>query len=283
MRCLFLDLASHHGLLACTEDDVIAASEPVDHRIGDHELIPLFEKTLQAAGWKAGDLTHCACVIGPGGFMSLRVAVAFANTLIHQRRIPGAGIHLSDLYAARGPYLPSSLSISQTSIPQPLPLSIAQTSIPPTPFLPGRKGEVAPSIAMLPLSSGEGVRGERLSLKKGLRGEVGKNKSEKGGEDFLWLHSTKKHELFVRGFGSYASLWPEAAHVTVEDFLLRAKEIRESSLRWCGELIPEHEALFQEKKLQPVTLCPLADVLPAFLGKQTFTEKLLEPWYGRGW
>ena len=115
------------------------------------------------------------------------------------------------------------------------------------------------------------------------RGEGGEVKTKRIGKGFLWLHSTKKNELFVRGFGFYASLWPEATHVTVEDFLLHAAEIRESQLRWCGELIPEHEALFKEKKLQPVALCPLAEVLPAFLQKQTFTGKLLEPWYGRSW
>jgi len=40
------------------EDQTIRAFEPVDHRISDHELIPLFEKTLDAAGWKAADLTR---------------------------------------------------------------------------------------------------------------------------------------------------------------------------------------------------------------------------------
>lgn len=114
MRYLFLDLASHSGLLACVEDQTIKASEPVDHRIGDHELIPLFEKTLDAAGWKAADLTHIACVIGPGGFMSLRVAVAFANTLMHQLKIPIAGIHLSDLYAARAPHPALRATLSHT-------------------------------------------------------------------------------------------------------------------------------------------------------------------------
>ncbi len=219
MRILFVDLASHHGLLACVEDQTVRAFEPVDHRIGDHELIPLFEKTLDAAGWKTNDLTHVACVVGPGGFMSLRVAVAFANTLIHQLKIPGAGIHLSDVYAAR------------VSSP-----------------------------------------------------------------DVLWLHSTKKNELFVRGFGSFDSFWPKATHITMEEFLEKLssalslrdipppeEEGRRRTHFWVGELIPEHEALLQEKKLQSAALRPLTDVLPAFLQRQTFADQLLEPWYGRGW
>lgn len=203
MRAVFLDLASHLGLLACVGEKAVIASEPVDHRIGDHELLPLFERTLAAAGWQIDDLTHISCIIGPGGFMSLRVAVAFANTLIHQLKIPGAGIHLSDLTAAR---------LKESS-------------------------------------------------------------------DFLWLHSTKKHELFVRGFGSFASLWPEAVHVTVEDFLTQVP----SKAQWAGELIPEHKMLLKDKVLRPAGLRPLADILPAFLGRQNFTGELLEPWYGRGW
>jgi len=370
MRYLFLDLASHSGLLACVEDQTIKASEPVDHRIGDHELIPLFEKTLDAAGWKAADLTHIACVIGPGGFMSLRVAVAFANTLIHQLKIPGAGIHLSDLCAARS--FSSSGSDEQTSIPQPLPpqeeggcgRGWQKSSTPADLLLYAREMRKKPTEAEEKLWEelrhdvlgvrfrrqyvlegaifdfycpelkfvievdgeihdnpeclradqerderfAEGyhiktirftndevlhdVEGVLGSIKKHIqkhspslveRGEGGEVKTKRIGKGFLWLHSTKKNELFVRGFGFYASLWPEATHVTVEDFLLHAAEIRESQLRWCGELIPEHEALFKEKKLQPVALCPLAEVLPAFLQKQTFTGKLLEPWYGRSW
>ncbi|MFH0851499.1 MAG: hypothetical protein V1876_02005, partial [Candidatus Peregrinibacteria bacterium] len=173
MRAAFLDLASHRGLLACVTEEKVLASGPIDHRIGDHELVPLFEKTLKEAGWKSGDLTHVACVVGPGGFMSLRVAVAFANTLIHQLKIPGAGIHLSDLVAARvchgEPCLPAE----------------------------ARKRRPGRTMTDTPVPSFDRAQDDT----------------------FLWLHSTKKHELFVRGFGSLASLWPEAAHVTVEDFM----------------------------------------------------------------
>src|SRR5260221_569253 len=74
-----------------------------------------------------------ACVLGPGGFTSLRVAVGLTNALAGTLDIPSCGIHLSDLYAA-------------------------------------------------------------LSMEK----------------DFLWLHSTKKKELFARGFGFFQSTFPEA-------------------------------------------------------------------------
>jgi len=167
--------------------------------------------------------------------MSLRVAVAFANTLIHQLKILGAGMHLSDVYGARA----------------------------------------SPHLA--------------------LRATLSRREREQGG-DFLWLHSTKKHELFVRGFGKFQNLWPEATHVTVEDFLekisstLSLRDIpppKEEGTRkvpfFCGELIPEHEALFKDKELFPLTLQPLMDVLPTFLAQLHYEQKLLEPWYGRGW
>lgn len=101
MKTLFLDLASHSGFLACVTKDDILAFQEVDHRISDAELIPAIEKLLAEAQWKYGDLTHIACVTGPGGFTSLRVAVAYANILADQRGIPLTGIHLSDLYRAR--------------------------------------------------------------------------------------------------------------------------------------------------------------------------------------
>lgn len=101
MKCLFLDLASHTALLAAVTDDAVKASESVQARIGDHELLPLIEKVVADASWSYADLEGIACVVGPGGFTSLRVAVTCANTFADQLSIPSAGIHLSDLYRAR--------------------------------------------------------------------------------------------------------------------------------------------------------------------------------------
>ena len=109
MRSLFLDLASHGSaglttsaaLVACVTDQNVVSSEGVSARISDHELLPITEDVLKKAGWTYKDLTHIACVIGPGGFTSLRVAVTFANILADQLGIPLAGIHLSALYGVR--------------------------------------------------------------------------------------------------------------------------------------------------------------------------------------
>ena len=101
MKILFLDLASHDALIACCDDQSTVASESVAARIGDHEVLPMIEKALHSAGWSFEDLDQIACIVGPGGFTSLRVAVTFANVLADQLGIGLAGIHLADVYQAR--------------------------------------------------------------------------------------------------------------------------------------------------------------------------------------
>ncbi|MBP9750806.1 MAG: tRNA (adenosine(37)-N6)-threonylcarbamoyltransferase complex dimerization subunit type 1 TsaB [Candidatus Peribacteraceae bacterium] len=101
MRALFLDLAHHDGSVACVTETATIVRRAVDKRLRDDGLLPLIEETLAAAGWRAEDLTHLACVTGPGGFTSLRVAVAAANALAWERGIPVKTIHGSDLWVAR--------------------------------------------------------------------------------------------------------------------------------------------------------------------------------------
>lgn len=101
MRILFIDVASHHGALACVTEEKTVAIRQVGHRISDTELPLELDAVLQAAGWTERDVTHVACTTGPGGFTSLRVGMSFANALAHALKIPSAGIHLSDLYRAR--------------------------------------------------------------------------------------------------------------------------------------------------------------------------------------
>lgn len=215
MKCLYIDLASNKGLLALVMEQSVAAAEHIDHRVGDHELMPRLENLLRVAGCGFHDLTQIACVIGPGGFMSLRVGVALANVLSDRLDTPVAGIHLSDLYAAR--------------IPPPL----------------------HPS----PNGGGEGGRG------------------------VLWLHSTKKQELFVRSLDPKGQ-WPEATHMKLEDFLQSV----EQPMHWIGELIPEHQvAIATVGTLYAMSPQDMEQILPAFLHRQVFKKQILEPWYGRGW
>lgn len=94
--------------------------------------------------------------------------------------------------------------------------------------------------------------------------------------DALWLHSTKKELLFVRGFGSLAKEINEPTLVKFDE--LKA-DIR-GSADFVGELIPEHA------KSLPVTMAEglrtLEEVLPAALEKLKYGQPPLLPWYGRG-
>lgn len=206
MHILFFDIASHDGVVACVDDKSAIVLVPCSSRISDSELLPLVEDVLRQASWSYRDLTHIACVIGPGGFTSLRIAVAFANTLADQLEIPSTGVHLSDLYEAR-------MSNSQFSIPN---------------------------------------------------------------SQRLWLHSTKKQELFARSFDG--GPWPEATHLTLDDF----RALVPPHFFWCGELILEHAEEVKRLGGREIALSGLEAVLPSFLRERVYSKNLLQPWYGRG-
>lgn len=195
MSTLFLDIASHEAVLACVTEDAVSALHTAEQRISDSELLPLVENLLSQANWTYEDLTQIACIVGPGGFTSLRVAVSFANALSYALKIPSAGIHLSDLYYARAEE-----------------------------------------------------------------------------EDVYWLHSTKKTELFVRGFGEFAS---DTSCMQID----ACKELLPKGVKWIGELLSEHrEALNLEEQS---SLHTIEEILPQFLKDQQYNESILLPWYGR--
>jgi tRNA threonylcarbamoyl adenosine modification protein YeaZ len=201
MRTLYLDTASHTGILALV-GKTTEAIEEIDHRIDDAELIVRLESFLQSAHSSYKEINRIACVAGPGGFTSLRVAVGLANALSSTLNIPSASVHLSDLYVARS--------------------------------------------------------------------------SEK---DFLWLHSTKKTEVFARGFGSLSQNLPEATHFVLHDL---EKTLIPGTL-WTGELIPEHEKIVTDAGLRTMKLRALQEILPEFLGELSYSKETVVPWYGRGW
>ena len=195
MNVLFLDIASHNGIVACCTEDKILASEQCDTRISDNELVPLIEKVLKDSGLSYDQLTHVACITGPGGFTSLRVAVSCANTIADQIKIPSAGVHMSDYYKAR---------------------------------------------------------------------------TEES--DVLWLHSTKKNVLFMRG-----GKWKESTHIELDKFLKEAPK----KAKWMGELIEEHKLEIERLDFEEVILTDTENVLPEFLSSLQYKSELLEPWYGR--
>ncbi|MFH0769758.1 MAG: hypothetical protein V1926_00080 [Candidatus Peregrinibacteria bacterium] len=246
MRCLFLDLLSHSGAIACFDGKSVVSLTHASAQLRDDELLRTVDVALGKCGWTYRDLTHVACTAGPGGFTSLRVAVAFANTLIDTLHLSAAGVHLSDLCFAFTPRPP----------------------LPPR-FASDQNSSVHSESACL----GEG--GESMAL--------------------LWLHSTKKAELFVRGFGTLQALWPEPELATLEKFLERLSptlslrdipppegEGRRKNLFWTGELIPAHREAFKDLHLAEAPLQPLESALPPFLSALPYAKKLLEPWYGRG-
>lgn len=102
MLTLFLDLGSNKGCMAMISDDQVLVFEEIGNRMSDAALVPLYESLLKKAGRDQKDLVRVACVTGPGGFTSIRCAVSFTNALSFALGIPSAGIHLSDVYRARG-------------------------------------------------------------------------------------------------------------------------------------------------------------------------------------
>lgn len=236
MKVLFLNFASHSDVptegacIACVDDAKTVALMPIDHRMSDDQLMPAIESLLKEAGWRYSDLTNIACVVGPGGFTSLRMAVSLANILADQLQIPVAGIHLSDLYESR----------------------------------------------VLSHESRENEKSHDSQLET---------------HDFTWFHSTKKTALFVRTFGIADSQWTEPTFVPIDEILTppsfalatAGRQPHPLPLRWCGELIPEHQAALSSLHLEPASLSSVADTLPSFLASQKYGKDLLQPWYGRGW
>lgn len=90
----------------------------------------------------------------------------------------------------------------------------------------------------------------------------------------LWLHSTKKQLLFIRGFGSYAVAWPEPVMITLDEL----KKIMDGS--YVGEVLPEQASVLNIKPL--ATLQSLSVVLPDIVSNVTYKTASLTPWYGRG-
>lgn len=218
---LFIDLASHESLFALVDEKKTIAVTPVNGK-DESALMQIIESMLQKNG---GTVDRITVIVGPGGFMSLRVGVSLANALAWARKIPIAGIHLNDLWSLR-----------------------AQTS------------KLQPS-----------------STRGGLR-------PASKAQSFLWLHSTKRDALFIRGFGSYEKEWPEPRVISVIDVkksMERTRErVNEQPMFFVGELIPEHEKALPVQRFP--SLQGVSDILPSLLQNLDFHTPPILPWYGRG-
>jgi tRNA threonylcarbamoyl adenosine modification protein YeaZ len=195
VNIFYLDIASKDGTLACVTPQKVLALRPLDTKISDAQLVPLIQDVWKEAGWTPSDITQIACVLGPGGFMSLRVGVATANALAWGLKIPSCGVYQWNLWSARS-----------------------------------------------------------------------KDASA------VWIHSTKKQEVFVRLPDAQ-----ESVHVSLDDAL----KMLPSGSSWMGELLPEHVDALKERGHERAEVRPLQDVLPSFLGAREYAEQTLMPWYGR--
>lgn len=180
--------------MAIVTPEKVVTSRAIENTKDENALMPLFDQLLLDAKISAKDLTQIACVMGPGGFTTIRVGAAMANALSFAYDIPLGAIHLSGLWKARV-----------------------------------------------------------------------------GDQDVLWVHSTRKTQLFIRGFGKYEKKWPEATLINIDQLDIKGAP-------YVGELIPE-----QQKELQMTEYrVQSEDVLPSFLVGLEYKKEALEPWYGRG-
>jgi len=102
-------------------------------------------------------------------------------------------------------------------------------------------------------------------------------KAKVGDSPFLWIHSTKKEELFARTFGN--DTWSEPTHLSIADF---AKSVPRE-LSWTGELIPEHTTLVSSLGMKKAEEKNADQRLPSLFSRLPYKMGLLLPWYGRGY
>lgn len=96
-------------------------------------------------------------------------------------------------------------------------------------------------------------------------------------KDCVWAHSTKKQELFIRGFGRFGELFPDPVLKKIDE----VATLVPPSTPFMGELIPEQESILKLKKIDD--LLPLDKVLPSVINSTSFTKPPITPWYGRGY
>lgn len=102
-----------------------------------------------------------------------------------------------------------------------------------------------------------------------------------GMTDGVWLQSTKKELLFIRGFGSFAKQWPEP--VTIDLGTLLSVFASEPGTAFCGQLMSEHETSLTKEGAVRADGPSFDAALSQVLAKASFEKEPLEPWYGRGY
>ena len=97
MYCLFFDCASHRKVFALLKSGSVHQYIETSDAVGDDQLDENIKSLLQKESISFQDLSQIVCVVGPGGFTSLRISVSYANALSDQLNIPSVGINLCNL------------------------------------------------------------------------------------------------------------------------------------------------------------------------------------------
>jgi tRNA threonylcarbamoyladenosine biosynthesis protein TsaB len=93
-------------------------------------------------------------------------------------------------------------------------------------------------------------------------------------QPFLWLHSTRRNELFLKGFGENGTSTPVTLMNIEEAVALQGKYI--------GELIQEHKEILPNCiPMQKEELIDIKTSLPTLLSSLKYSNGILMPWYGR--
>ncbi|HLD08274.1 MAG TPA: tRNA (adenosine(37)-N6)-threonylcarbamoyltransferase complex dimerization subunit type 1 TsaB [Candidatus Peribacterales bacterium] len=234
MLTLFLDTASNSHSLALCTESELLLRVPLKTH-GDTDLVPAIENILKEKDFTYKDLMHLASVIGPGGFTSLRVGVTAINMLSYALDLPSTGIHLSDLWSQR------------------------------VLFERGARAERVRRVE----KHFDGAQDRLLDSSSATA-----DSSLEENRNFLWLHSTRRTQIFVKGYGTDGTVTPVGTF-GLED----AVQLQDP---YVGELIPEHQTLLSRCTMIPEKeLTPLNEFLPGFLAKLAYQKQQLEPWYGR--
>ena len=234
MLTLFLDTASNSHSLALCTESELLLRVPLKTH-GDTDLVPAIENILKEKDFTYKDLTHLASVIGPGGFTSLRVGVTAINMLSYALDLPSTGIHLSDLWSQR------------------------------VLFERGARAERVRRVE----KHFDGAQDRLLDSSSATA-----NSSLEENGNFLWLHSTRRTQIFVKGFGENSTITPTG--------IFGLEDAAKLQGAYVGELIPEHQALLSRCTPMPeAELMPIEKLLPEFLAHLSYTKQQLQPWYGR--
>lgn len=101
MQLLCINNASQDGFIGLYSQSACISSIKITNRMEEGDCTNAIETVLQESGSAYKNITHLACINGPGGFTSLRVSVTAINVLQVLLKKPVTAVHLADLYKAR--------------------------------------------------------------------------------------------------------------------------------------------------------------------------------------